>query len=145
MRISRHQYFMQVATAVAQRSTCIDKQVGCVLVDESTGNILSTGYNGNPKGVFNCCDENCCVKNDGLPCYAVHAEINALIQRLTNVPFVAYCTLEPCIQCTAALINAGCTKVLFINETNHNKTGRGLWSRVRPEDTWIHMESSYGN
>lgn len=107
-----------------------------MLVDESTGNILSTGYNGNPKGVFNCCDDKCCIKNDGLPCYAVHAEINALIQRSSNIPFIAYCTLEPCIQCTAALINAGCVGVIYINHTNHNKTGLGLWSRVMHQDTW---------
>lgn len=144
MRISRINYYMQLAQAVAQQSTCIDKQVGCVLIDND-GIVLATGYNGNPKDVFNCCDHGVCSKNDGLPCYAVHAEINALLQRrVWGIPFVAYCTLEPCIQCTAALINAGCTFITYLNHTNYDKSGLGLWSRVRPAHTWRKYDDELG-
>lgn len=137
MRLSRDRYYIQVTEAVARRSTCVDKQVGCVLVDaKSVGTILSTGYNGNPCAVFNCCDDGHCQKEIGLPCYAVHAEINALIQRVSRVPFIAYCTLEPCVQCTAALINAGCAEIVYVNDTNFSKTGSGLWQRVMPKATW---------
>lgn len=84
-RISKEQYYMGIAKAVSKRSTCIRRQYGAVIVKDDR--IVSTGYNGNPRGTENCIDVGKCyrIEND-IPhgtqyetCKAVHAEQNAII------------------------------------------------------------------
>lgn len=142
MRLSLDTYYIRVAKAVAERSTCLDKRVGCVLVDaETKRQILATGYNGNPSGILNCCDSYTgCLKEQGHNCMAVHAEINALLQRQDQRSFIAYCTLEPCLACTGALLNAGCAEVIYVNPTNMYKSGKILWQQVQPSHMWRQYE-----
>ena len=116
MRASLDEYFMTVAKAVATRSTCLDKQVGCVLVDRGN-NIIATGYNGFPKGLGNCCDKQWCAKERGLECIAVHAEQNALLRANADVIKTCYCTLEPCLDCGKMLLNTSCERVVFLLES----------------------------
>jgi len=122
-------YFLQVAEAVATRSTCLDKQVGCVLVDKDF-RIIATGYNGTPSGLQNCCDLGFCSKNQSHKigeCLALHAEQNALLSCNTRDVVTCYCTLEPCKQCTLMLMNSGCKQIYYIHKTNPKKSGEALF------------------
>ncbi len=80
-RISKDECFMGIAKLLARRSTCLTRQVGCVLLDKE-GHILSTGYNGIPAGVDHCTTKLCPRigtqgKNLDL-CTAIHSETNAV-------------------------------------------------------------------
>lgn len=86
MRPTKTEYFMSLAELVASRSTCIRRQYGAVIVNN--GIVVSTGYNGSPKGDINCCDVGFCQReadgakhNDGNydSCHSVHAEQNAML------------------------------------------------------------------
>ena len=84
-RPSQVKYYLDIAAAVAARSTCIRRQYGAVIVKNDT--IVSTGYNGTARGLINCCDLNECYREaHNIPhgqqyekCKAVHAEANAII------------------------------------------------------------------
>lgn len=134
MRVSKDAYFLHIAVTVASRSTCLDKQVGCVLVDRYS-NILSTGYNGAPRGMEHC--QVCKSKIHGKDhCPAAHAEQNAMLLALANSVDICYCTLEPCIHCTRMLMNTTCKRVVFINKTT--KSGSWLWEKLHDSTTWEH-------
>lgn len=118
-------YFLLIAQVVASRSTCLRRHVGAVLVRDMQ--ILSTGYNGAPKGISHCDDTGCLREKLGIPsgerheiCRGSHAEINAIAQAaaagVATQGCWMYCTHEPCVYCTKALINAGCERIVYINE-----------------------------
>lgn len=108
---------MYIAKTIATRSTCDRARIGSVIVRDRR--IISTGYNGSPRGLGHCDDighlivDNHCVR-------AVHAEMNAIIQAACyGTPTrgcVIYTTHFPCINCTKAIINAGIDKVYFCEE-----------------------------
>ena len=85
-RPSWNEYFMTIAELVSKRSTCLRRQVGCILVKDKR--ILSTGYNGAPSGLPHC-EEMGCMREDIPPgerhelCRGLHAEQNAIIQAAT--------------------------------------------------------------
>jgi dCMP deaminase len=117
VRLSKDDYFMQIAYAAALRSTCPRRQVGCVVVD-AEAKILSTGYNGVPKGFPHCIDTPCggekFASGQGLSsCMATHAEANALIQ-CSNIAAIhtIYVTTTPCIECAKLIANTGCKRVV---------------------------------
>ena len=109
---------LKIAHVLAERGTCRKKQVGCVLVD-TFGNIIATGYNGQPRGQPHCDVVNPCPAylDANLSCHAIHAEMNALI-RCHDVEkiYTAYITEEPCSKCMLLLHNTGCKQVIFIDE-----------------------------
>lgn len=124
MRPSWDQYFMEVCTVVAKRSTCLRRQVGAVLVKDKR--ILATGYNGPPHGLAHCEKTGCLRDFLGVPsgerqeiCRALHAEQNALIQAarygISVDGSMLYCTNQPCATCMKMLINAGINKVIYVN------------------------------
>lgn len=78
-------YFMQLASLAAQRSNCMKRRVGCVLVREKR--VMATGYNGTPRGLANCNEGGCGRCNSGSAggsgldtCLCIHAEENALLE-----------------------------------------------------------------
>jgi dCMP deaminase len=103
---------MNLAQATATRSTCPRKQVGAVLTDYN-GRILSLGYNGAPKDVAHCTDVGCTLLHD--ECIrAVHAEINALLNLEGRAQgLIAYLTHFPCPRCMGALVQAGCSHIIY--------------------------------
>jgi dCMP deaminase len=107
-------YFMQIAQTVATRATCPRAAVGAVLVREHR--ILTTGYNGAPRGVAHCSEVGCIIVNDHCV-RATHAEANAIVQgALHGVSLhgaVAYCTHQPCAGCSKLLISAGIAKIVY--------------------------------
>ena len=115
-RISWDEYFLKIAGLVAERSTCLRRQVGAVLVRDKR--ILATGYNGVPHGVKHCDEVGCIRQKKGMKsgthievCRGIHAEQNAIVQAATSGVNISgsllYCTHEPCITCTKILINSG--------------------------------------
>lgn len=60
MRISKTEYYLDIARAVSKRSTCLRRQYGCVIVKNDE--IIATGYNGSPRGMDNCCDIGWCYR-----------------------------------------------------------------------------------
>jgi dCMP deaminase len=122
-RITWNSYFMKIAQLVAQRSTCIRRKVGAVIVREK--HILATGYNGAPKGLAHCTDVGCLREELGIPsgerveiCRGIHAEQNALVQAarfgISLQGGILYCTTQPCVTCAKLLINAGISKVFYL-------------------------------
>jgi len=121
-RPSIDEYFMEIARVVAKRSTCLRNKVGALLVRNKR--ILSTGYNGAPRGLEHCLDVGCLREERSIKsgtrheiCRAVHAEQNAIIQcalhGVSTEGATLYCTHQPCILCAKMLINAGVRKVVF--------------------------------
>jgi len=120
MRIKKDTLFMKIAELVAQRSTCLRRKVGCVLVKE--GHIIATGFNGAPAGISHCkkCLREKMHVNSGERhelCISTHAEMNAIIQcaLYQNSPedSVLYTTNSPCSMCTKILLNAKIFKVIY--------------------------------
>lgn len=114
MRPGWDEYFMEIARTVATRATCPRASVGAVLVREHR--ILTTGYNGSPRGVAHCTEVGCTLVNDHC-LRATHAEANAVVQgALHGVNLsgsTAYCTHQPCVNCSKLLISAGVRKIVY--------------------------------
>ena len=113
---------MSIAGMVANRSTCMRRRVGAVLVKDKR--ILATGYNGAPAGLRHCEETGCLRKDSSIPsgerhelCRGLHAEQNAIIQAAYHGINIGgsslYCTNKPCVICSKMLINAGITEILF--------------------------------
>ncbi len=121
-RPSNDEYFMNMAKLVATRSTCIRRQVGAVIVKDKR--VLSTGYNGSPKGSKHC-DELGCIREElDVPsgtrhelCRGVHAEQNAVIQAayfgVSVKDSTIYSTTHPCSMCAKIIINAGIIEIVY--------------------------------
>jgi dCMP deaminase len=114
MRPGWDEYFMQIARTVGTRATCPRAAVGCVMVRRHR--ILTTGYNGAPRGVAHCTEVGCTLVNEHCM-RATHAEANAVVQgALHGVSLesaTAYCTHQPCVNCSKLLISAGVTKIVY--------------------------------
>lgn len=117
-------YFMEIAHVVATRSTCLSRQVGCVLVRDR--HILATGYNGPPKGMTHCEDLGGCLRARlGIPrgqrhevCRALHAEQNAILQAAVHGvalqgDVICYTLSMPCVTCAKMLINANVRRIVY--------------------------------
>lgn len=115
-------YFMEITRVVATRSTCSRRQVGAVLVRDK--HILSSGYNGAPRGLDHCLEIGCLREQLGIPsgqrqelCRGLHAEQNAIIQAayqgVETRGATIYVTHQPCITCAKMIINAGIVRVVY--------------------------------
>jgi dCMP deaminase len=116
-RPSWDDYFMQITFQVARRSTCPRAAVGAVIVRDKR--ILTTGYNGAPRGLPHCTEVGCLMVNDHCV-RTLHAEQNAVIQgALHGVDVSAstiYVTHQPCLVCAKMIINAGIERVVYAGE-----------------------------
>jgi dCMP deaminase len=109
------EYFLKIASVVAERSTCRRHHMGAIAVRDK--HILTTGYNGAPAGAKDCLELGCLRDEQGIPsgtrqeiCRAIHAEQNVIIQAgLHGVSLegsTVYCTHTPCVLCAKMLVNA---------------------------------------
>ena len=116
------QYFMDIALVAASRSNCTRRHVAAVLVRDRR--IISTGYNGTPRGVRNCSDGGCPRCNSNTPsghglgdCLCSHAEENSIVQAAYHGISVKgstlYTTYSPCLSCAKMIINAGIVEVVY--------------------------------
>jgi dCMP deaminase len=133
IRPTKSQYYVDIARAVAMRSTCLRRRFGAVIVKNDQ--IISTGYNGAPRQTSNCVDLGYCYRQEqNIPsgqnyelCRAVHAEMNAVIHasRLDMVEADLYLVgievesgqlvsqIVPCLLCKRVIINAGISRVVL--------------------------------
>ena len=133
-RKTKDEYYLNIAEAVLARSTCLRRKYGAVIVKDDE--IISTGYNGAPRGMKNCCDIGFCIREkEGIPhgiryemCSAVHAEMNAIISasRLDMIGSTLYLAgfeadgtpitgIAPCSMCYRLIINAGISSIITRN------------------------------
>ena len=115
-RLDVDSYFLQMAQLVAKRSTCLRREVGCVLVD-SNNHVVATGYNGVPTHFPHCIEKPCegayAPSGESLEkCLAVHAEQNALLQLRSNDFLTAYLTVTPCITCAKMIANSQIKRIV---------------------------------
>lgn len=123
-RPSWKEYFFTLAEQVSSRSTCLRRQVGCVIISNDR-KILATGYNGAPSRAKHCTEETCLRK--GVPsgtelhkCKSVHAEQNAICQAaeygVSLKGSTLYCTHKPCYICIKMIVNAKIQTVYYKND-----------------------------
>lgn len=121
-RPSWDEYFMSIAHLIKKRSTCLRRSVGAVLVKNR--HILSTGYNGAPKGLPHCAEVGCLRQQLNVPsgqrheiCRGVHAEQNAIIQAavfgVSTKGATLYVTDFPCSICAKMIINAEIKEIVY--------------------------------
>ena len=118
-------YFMNIASVVSERSNCSRRKVAAIIVSDRR--ILTTGYNGTPRGLPNC-DEGGCPRCAGgsmsgarlSDCICAHAEENAIVQAafhgISIRGAMLYSTLRPCLLCAKMIINAGISEVVYGRE-----------------------------
>jgi len=121
-RPSWDEYFMSIARVVASRSNCVKRKVAAVITRDRR--IISTGYNGTPRGTLNC-NEGGCPRCNGFAeggtrldeCLCSHGEENAITQAAYHGVMVKggtiYSTFSPCLMCTKMIINAGLDEVVY--------------------------------
>lgn len=131
-RIDKRNYYLNIAKECAARSTCLRKKYGAVIVKDDE--IISTGYNGAPRGRENCCDLGTCLRiKMNIPsgqryeiCRSVHAEMNAIISAsrkemigatlyLYGIDFNTGEMIEnpkPCSMCKRLILNSGIKEII---------------------------------
>jgi len=129
------EYFMNIAKVVASRSNCIKRKVAAIIVKDKR--IISTGYNGTPRGARNC-NEGGCPRCNSMAesgtaleeCLCCHGEENAITQAAyhgTNVKGATlYTTLAPCLLCTKMIINSGIAEVVYNRDYALNERALSL-------------------
>jgi len=121
-RPSWDEYFMDIAKVVASRSNCMKRKVAAIIVRDKR--VVSTGYNGTPRGTRNC-NEGGCPRCNNLAasgtaldeCLCSHGEENAIVQAsyhgVSLKDGVIYTTFAPCLQCAKMIINSGIREVIY--------------------------------
>ena len=156
-RVSKENYYLDIAQTVSERSTCLRRHFGAIIVKNDS--IVSTGYNGAPRGRKNCSDLNYCIRTQlNIPrgeryelCRSVHAEANAIISasRRDMIGATIYLVgrsatsgeLLPdamsCSMCKRQIINAGIEKIVIRTTPTEY---RGI-----PVSDWIENDDSIFN
>ena len=131
-RVSKHTYYLDIAQTVAERATCLRRMFGAIIVKNDT--IISTGYNGAPRGRKNCSDLGYCMRDKlNIPrgeryemCRSVHAEQNAIIaaprEQMLGATLYMACVspetgevvsgMNSCMMCKRVILNAGISRVI---------------------------------
>ena len=154
MRIDKTNYYLDIAQTVAERSTCLRRKFGAVIVKNDS--VISTGYNGAPRGRKNCCDLGECLREKyEIPsgeryelCRSVHAEANAIIaasrEETLGADLYLVCLdkeerLTPgtssCSMCKRLIINAGIRSV-FVRDSATS------YREVNVQHDWIEQDDS---
>ena len=153
-RVSKANYYLDIAQTVAERGTCLRRQFGAIIVKDDV--IVSTGYNGAPRGRKNCNDLGSCIRDKlNIPrgeryelCRSVHAEANAIIaaarERMLGATLYMACVdpnsgelfagTSSCMMCKRMIINAGIAK-LVVRDTETE-------FRVIDVNDWIEDDDS---
>ena len=139
VRPSWDEYFMRIAQVASMRSNCIKRKVGALIIRDRR--IISTGYNGTPRGTKNC-NEGGCPRCNSLTasgtrledCLCSHAEENSITQAAfhgtTDKDGVLYTTFSPCLMCAKMAINSGIVEVIFNIEYPLNEISFQLFEQA---------------
>ena len=138
-RPSWDEYFMNIAKVVASRSNCMKRKVAAIIVKDKR--VISTGYNGTPRGTRNC-NEGGCPRCNSLAasgtaldeCLCSHGEENAIVQAsyhgVSVKDAIIYTTFAPCLQCAKMIINAGLREVVYNQEYPLNDSAFRLFQEA---------------
>ena len=129
------EYFLNIADVVATRSNCSRRHVAALIVRDRR--IISTGYNGTPRGIKNCCEGGCPRCSSDVPsgenlgeCICSHGEENAIVQAAYHGIQVSggtlYTTFSPCLLCAKMIINAGIVEVVYRSRYTIDGTAMSL-------------------
>ena len=159
MRIDKTNYYLDIAQTVAERATCLRKRFGSVIVKNDA--IISTGYNGAPRGRANCTDLGICLREKfSIPsgtryelCRSVHAEANAIINadREKMIGSSLSCVgqegqiisgTDSCMMCKRMVINAGISEV-FVRDTATEFRRIDVMDWIMNDDSLSVRESGY--
>ena len=123
---------MTLASLASHRSNCMKRRVGCVLVHNAR--IISTGYNGTPRGLVNCNEGGCprcnAASTGGTSlstCLCLHAEENALLEagrERIREGAVLYCDTCPCLTCSVKIAQVGVKEVVYSQSYNMDEASR---------------------
>jgi len=141
-RPSWDEYFIDVAKTVATRGNCVKRKVAAVIVKDKR--IISTGYNGTPRGVKNCNEGGCARCNSYAEsgtkldeCVCSHGEENAIVQASYHGVSIKnanlYTTFSPCLMCAKMIINSGIKRVVYNEEYSLNETAQKILKDVQIE------------
>ena len=155
-RVSKINYYLDIAQTVASRGTCLRRNYGAIIVKNDV--IIATGYNGAPRGRKNCCDLGTCIRDEmNVPrgeryelCRSVHSEANAIIaasrDQLIGSTLYQTCVnpkdggimgnIDCCQMCKRLIINAGIETVIF-------RVTAGEY-RVASVSDWVTDDDSLG-
>lgn len=155
-RVSKDNYYLDIAQTVSERSTCLRRRFGAIIVKNDV--IVSTGYNGAPRGRANCNELRSCYRETlGIPrgeryelCRSVHAEANAIIaaprDQMLGASLYLCCTspennsvmpgTSSCMMCKKLVINAGIARVIVRDDAENY--------RVINVSDWIDDDDSLG-
>ena len=120
MRPTTNKYYFNILNVVAQRSPCLKRKLGAILVKDN--HIISTGYNGPSTGIKHCtkCLRENIPSGEGhslVECPACHAEMNAIIFAAIHGTSIQgstlYISAAPCFDCVKYIINAGIRKIII--------------------------------
>lgn len=153
-RVSKENYYLDIAQTVSERSTCLRKRYGAIIVKNDS--IISTGYNGAPRGRANCNEIGSCMREKlQIPrgeryelCRSVHSEANAIIaaprENMLGATLYMCCTdpddghviggTNSCMMCKKLIINAGISTVI-IRETADTFTVIDTTSWIEDDDS----------
>ncbi|MBR2907994.1 MAG: cytidine deaminase [Clostridia bacterium] len=153
-RVSKNNYYLDIAQTVAERSTCLRKKYGAIIVKNDV--IVSTGYNGAPRGRKNCSDLMFCMRDKlNIPrgeryelCRSVHAEANAIIaaprEQMLGATLYISCinaksgeleaNTSSCMMCKRQVLNAGIETVIIRDDKDNY--------RIIPTSEWIENDDS---
>ena len=131
--------FMNIAEEISKTSKCVSRKVGALIVKDSR--IVSTGYNGTPKGFTNCDtywnSEYTKDHHNWSSLHEIHAEMNALIwSARTGIAVegaTLYCTTEPCSECSKNLIASGIKRIVFRDKYPHNRDNESFIDEMLSE------------
>lgn len=145
-RIPWDQYFMAQSMLLSMRSTCPRLAVGATIVRDKR--VISGGYNGSVSGDTHCIDEGCYVV-DGHCMRTVHAEANAIIQcskfGASTEGAHIYVTHFPCLQCAKAIIQAGITKLYYLNNYHNHSYAEQLFNQTNVSVQKVHVPNQFFN
>ena len=147
-RVDWDTYFIRISEDISKRSTCHRRAIGSVIVNDDH-EIVSTGYNGNPRGQKHCSEIGCIRDELNIPsgeksevCTAVHAEQNALLQAgKGSRGSTLYTTVMPCNTCAKMIINAGIKRVVYL-DGYPEKMGLDLLKQAKIPVEKMEMEES---
>jgi dCMP deaminase len=134
-RPSWDEYFMNIAKVVAMRSNCMKRKIAAIIVKDRR--VISTGYNGTPRGAKNC-NEGGCPRCNGMAesgtaldeCLCCHGEENAITQAAYHGTSLKgstlYTTFSPCLLCTKMIINSGILEVVYNEDYPLNERAMSL-------------------
>lgn len=153
-RVSKINYYLDIAETVSERSTCLRKRYGAIIVKNDV--IVSTGYNGAPRGRKNCSDIGSCMRDTlNIPrgeryelCRSIHAEANAIIaaarEQMIGADLYMACTdphdgsIVPktcsCMMCKRQVINAGISRVI-VRESKDEYTVYNVQDWIENDDS----------